>query len=150
VQPAAAIYTGKRRGELWQLDLRRVEERIRAVLPDFPQVAGAYLFGSVLDFVRPQSDIDLGLILRRENPDPWEEVTDVLVETRLGRIGPHPFQVTVLRRAQGNFAFRVLTRGRLVYVDDPLWVADFIEAVARNHEDWAPFLHTYEAARGRA
>lgn len=56
-------YSGERRGDLLRLNLRPLRDHICAVLGAFGRVAGAYLFGSALDFVRSRSDIDVGLIL---------------------------------------------------------------------------------------
>ncbi|SHI78308.1 nucleotidyltransferase domain-containing protein [Desulfofundulus thermosubterraneus] len=49
--------------ELMRVNLDPVVEQVKAALQNFPQVAGAYLFGSILRLCRPDSDIDLGLIL---------------------------------------------------------------------------------------
>ncbi|MEW6447770.1 MAG: nucleotidyltransferase domain-containing protein [Bacillota bacterium] len=59
--------------ELVRINLEPVIQQVRAVLSEFPQVAGAYLFGSAMESCRPDSDIDLGLILEPEvKPDTRE------------------------------------------------------------------------------
>ncbi|NPV73558.1 MAG: nucleotidyltransferase domain-containing protein [Pelotomaculum sp.] len=37
--------------------------QVSSILKKFPQVAGAYWFGSSLEACRPDSDIDIGLVL---------------------------------------------------------------------------------------
>lgn len=48
---------------LVQLPINEIQEAVAETLPHFPQVAGALLFGSALGSCRPDSDIDLGLII---------------------------------------------------------------------------------------
>lgn len=142
------LYTGERRGDLLRLDLPHVRARVRTVLSSFPSVAGAYLFGSALEFVRSNSDIDLGLIVR-----PIREIGSIEslageVEARLGKYGSHPFQVSVLRQEDNSFAFRAMRDGEIVSAADLEYVTDFIERVSREHEDLAPFRRTFYAALG--
>lgn len=140
------VYSGQRRGDLLQLNLPDLRRFVQSTLATYPEVAGAYLFGSALEFVRSTSDIDLGLIVR-----PGVEAPECLanrVESTLGHYGPHPFQVTLLRPEETSFTFRVLRDGNLVYLADPLYVTDLIEAVGRKHDDLAPFLHTFYVALG--
>ncbi|MBX6378583.1 MAG: hypothetical protein IRY95_08545 [Clostridia bacterium] len=119
---------------------RRIREIVAGVLPAFPQVVGAYLFGSALDRCRPDSDIDLGLVLA---PMPAEPVgTGFLelaleVEARLPRVDGHAFEVHVLRRQAPLFAFEVVSKGLLIYVKDGDAVFDFVEAVARAYGELA-------------
>lgn len=140
------VYSGLRRGDLSQLNLPDLRRTVQSALATFPEVVGAYLFGSALDFVRSSSDIDLGLILRPEVDDA-ERVAN-RVECALGHYGPHPFQVTLLRPEENSFTFRVLRDGDLVYLADVPLVTDLIEAVGRQHDDLAPFLRTFYAALG--
>ncbi len=143
------VYLAERRGELLRLNLAELKDRLLKVLPGYPNVAGAYLFGSALDFVRPDSDIDLALILAKEPENFPDDPTDFDLENDLRSFGPHRFQVTVLREEENNFAFRVLTKGELIYVADPVRLTNFLEGVARVHEDHEPFMRTYHVARGR-
>ncbi len=141
-------YSGERRGDLLRLNLSPLRDHIRAVLAAFPDVAGAYLFGSALDFVRSRSDIDVGLILTAGLPWSEAELLTGRIEQRLGRYGPHPFQVVALRPEQNSFTFRVLRDGELVYVANEERVTDVIEAVGRQHDDLAPFRRTFFRALG--
>lgn len=53
----------RKSGDLVNVDIGIVAKRVANVLRGFPQVAGAYLFGSALGALRKDSDIDIGLIL---------------------------------------------------------------------------------------
>lgn len=127
---------------LVRVDLGLVEERIRGVLGGYPDVAGAYLFGSVLERCRPDSDIDVGII-RSQALDPqadgWadlglaEEVADAL-----GRVGDHPFHVTVLSLRSPFLAFEAVHTGRPVYLRDEELVTDFLEEVSIRYRDDYP------------
>lgn len=136
--------------ELQRVALDAVEEQIRRVLSRFPAVSGAYLFGSCLGVLRPDSDIDLGLILRVDPASPLTDVTDVEVEAELGAFDGHPYHVTTLSAEAVTFSFGVVNRGRLVFEADPDRVGDFLARVAIAHDDLAPFLDSYRGERGRA
>lgn len=142
------LYTGERRGDLRRLNPSALRERIRAALDAFPNVAGAYVFGSALDFVRSDSDVDLGLVLRHGVISDAAERLAGRVEAQLGRFGPHPFHVTLLRPEENSFTFRVLRDGELIYVADEECVTDVIEIVGRQHDDLEPFRRTFYEALG--
>lgn len=122
--------------ELVRIPLALVEAAVRAVLPLFPQVAGAYLFGSALDKCRPDSDIDLGIVLLPTVPEPpgfGFLGLEAEIEARLPSVEGHRFDLTILRRDQPLFSFVPISSGRLIYVRDPDAVADFVEAVSRRY-----------------
>lgn len=123
-------------GGLVRIPLARVERAVRAVLPSFPEVAGAYLFGSALGECRPDSDVDLGIVLFPDVPEPSGygfAALEAEIEARLRPIDGHPFDVTVLRRDQPLFSFVPISSGRLVYVRDEDAIGDFIEVVSRRY-----------------
>lgn len=101
-------------GQLVTVDLKLVEERVRGILPDFPQVAGAYLFGSALSPCRPDSDIDLALVSHpgiSARGDPLgRERLEARVVTAMGRLDGHPFDVVVLDPDDAIFSFKAITR----------------------------------------
>lgn len=145
---AMDLFTEERYGDLRRLNPLILRERIRTALAAFQDVAGAFLFGSALDFVRSDSDIDLGLVMRHGlGSDAAEHLTG-RVEAQLGRFGPHPFHVTLLRPEANSFAFRVLGNGELVYVADEARVTDVMEIVGREHDDLEPFRRTFYEALG--
>lgn len=142
-----AIYTGEHRGDLKKLNLPLLKERATLVLSRFDGVAGAYLFGSALDFVRPQSDIDVGIIVRTLDGGSGLDEISPEIEAEFHSFGGHPFHITVLDGNALNLTFHIIAKGHLFYIRDYDFVTDFIERVARQHEDVAPFLQTYRATR---
>lgn len=140
-------YTGRRSGELLELRLTELTHHIQTVLVGRPEIAAAYLFGSAVSFVRPQSDIDIALITGQ--PVSPAFMLEGTIEEKLGRFGPHVFHVTVLTEDKVNFAFHVLTRGQVVFVADRPQLTEFIERISTIHRDHERFLEVYEQARGR-
>lgn len=121
-----------------QVDLERAAARVGEILPRFPEVVGAYLFGSALGPCRPDSDIDLGLVLDRETPEPrgWGLAgLEARIEHHLGDVDGHPFHVTVFSADRVLFTLPVLRSGLLVYVKDRAALTEFIERVARAYPD---------------
>ncbi len=150
-----SIYTEEKQGDLRQLNRDGLVAHIKEVLARYPEVAGAYLFGSVLDLVRPDSDIDIGLIcpgsLYAQDVSWGMDAADkvaMAVNGILDLWGPHPFQITVLREENTSFVMRVLRRAQLIYCADAERVSCFLERVARLHDDVEPFRRIYFAARG--
>ncbi len=126
--------------DLVKIDLEPIVQKLNDVLSRFPGVAGAFLFGSVLGSCRPDSDIDVGLVLAPGIPLDSEEADRLLAEIAcaLSPIGNHPFDVTVLSPEDTIFAFRVISEGRLIYHKDYEYVTDLIEHVSRRYADIYP------------
>ncbi len=99
------------RTDLVVVERDALRARIRAVLAAFPEVAGAYLFGSALGTVRPGSDIDLGVIPTVDLTPQRGIDLGAELEERLGHLGSHPFHVTILRQRNNAFTFAVLRDG---------------------------------------
>jgi predicted nucleotidyltransferase len=130
--------------ELIRLNLELIIERIETALRDFPQVAGAYLFGSVLEACRPDSDIDLGLILEPEiKPDSTEgDRLEAAIAFSLPPVEMHPFDLVFLNPEKPIFVFRVIKEGRLIYCRNRDRVTDVIEYVSRRYADLYPRYRT--------
>lgn len=113
-----------------------VAERLAA----FAEVAGAYLYGSVLGEMHAQSDIDVAVVTM---PHVHQRLLDLLalearIQSRLGRWAGRPLHATVLDPDQPLFSFRPIHEGQLVYVGNDQVLTDFIERVARAYADLAP------------
>jgi len=127
-------------GELVRVPLEAAERRVQEVLPHFPEVVGAFLFGSALGLCRPDSDLDLGIVLLPGVAEPpgWDFAgLASRMEEALGRVEGHPFNVVILRPEEVIFSFRVIREGRLVYGRDREALWDFVERVARRYPDAA-------------
>lgn len=110
-------------------------------------MAGAHLSGSALGFVRPGSDVDLGLIAGAGSASESELDVAGRVEARLGRLAP-PFHVNVLRPEENTFTFSVLRDGELSDVAGEQRVAERIETVGRQPDDLEPFRRTFHGPLG--
>lgn len=126
---------------LVELPVHAIREAVAKALPYFPQVAGAVLFGSALGSCRPDSDIDLGLILFPPCGEPpgWGFARlEADVERKLQPLGGHRFEVTVLSPDQPLFAFKAIREGQIVYIRDEDTVFDFVEKVSRSTAELLP------------
>lgn len=125
-------------GSLVHVPLDTVQDAVSGVLARYPQVAAAYLFGSAIGPCRPDSDIDLGLVLSPEATEPpaWGfSGLEAQIETALGRIDGHAFEVIVLRPEAVLFSFKVIREGRLVFSRNRDVLLDFMERVARRYAE---------------
>ena len=48
---------------LLKVDIDKIREMVNRTRKDFPEIIGAYLFGSALAYCRPDSVIDIGLFV---------------------------------------------------------------------------------------
>ncbi|NSW81659.1 MAG: nucleotidyltransferase domain-containing protein [Syntrophothermus sp.] len=126
--------------QLVRIDLDSVIAKVRTALENFPQVAGAYLFGSALELCRPESDIDVGLVLEPGiNPDSFEaDRLEAEIALALTPLDGHPFDIVVLNPHNIIFCFEVIKSGRLIYCRDRERITDVLEYVSRHYPDVYP------------
>lgn len=126
--------------ELVRVHLESLVERVGAALRGFPQVAGAYLFGSILGACRPDSDIDLGLVLEPGiEPDSVEgDRLEADIALSLPTVEGHPFDIVLLNPEKPLFVFRVIKEGELIYCRNIDRVTDVVEYVSRRYADLYP------------
>ncbi|MCS5696474.1 nucleotidyltransferase domain-containing protein [Desulfofundulus thermocisternus] len=126
--------------ELMRVNLDPVVEQVKAALQNFPRVAGAYLFGSILGPCRPDSDIDLGLILEPGidpdgiEADRLESAISLLLPPHEG----HSYDIVLLNPERPLFAFRVIKEGKLIYARNMERITDVMEYVSRRYADLYP------------
>lgn len=124
-------------------DREAIAQRSAEVLKSFPQVAGAYLFGSALDKCRPDSDIDIALVLEdielseREKTQLEDEIASSFIPME-----GHPFDIVVLDPGKPVFGYQVLREGHLIYVRNHERVTDVLEMVSRRAADVYPRYRT--------
>lgn len=125
---------------LVKADLDLIIQKVRKVLPDFPQVAGAYLFGSIMGECRPESDIDLALVLEGGiDPGGFEgDRLEAEISIKLTPIQGHSFDLQILNPDKPLFAFRAISGGRLVYSRNDGRLAEVMEYVSRRYADLYP------------
>ena len=123
-----------------RIDEDRIKGAVVSTLMDMKEIAGVYLFGSALGLCRPDSDIDIGLVIKPLYGKPDKYYLDIALaaETRLDPIDGHPFQVVPLNITDCIFAFNVIRKGQLIYESDHEAVTDFIEIISRRYGENYP------------
>ncbi len=126
--------------KLVSVDTSTIIEKLNPVLKSQKEVVGAYLFGSILGRCRPDSDIDVGLLLtpdviysEKEAERIQEEILAVLPS-----LNSRHFDFVILNRSSAIFAFKVITQGQLIYASNLEAVSDFIEKVSRKRAENYP------------
>ncbi len=125
--------------------LRAEDISIEDVLADYPDVAAAWIFGSLSrGSATPDSDIDIGILLRERRDTAREHymwLSDLAnrVEQRYDRA----VDIVVLGSQGAVFCHRVLREGRLIYEADPERRIDFESTVYSRYFDFRP---TWEIA----
>lgn len=127
-------------------DLGHLAGEIAPVLASFPEIAAAYVFGSVArGDARPESDLDLGLVFRSRATravDIYWTLADIASQLE-GAQGWSRIDVVVLEEQGPIFCHRVLLEGGLVYEADRERRIDFeSETLVRAFDFWP----TYEIA----
>lgn len=126
--------------ELICLNISKIIERLTPVLKSQEKVVGAYLFGSTLGPCRPDSDIDIGLLLAPDisySEKDAEKIQEEIFE-ELPHSGSHSYDLVILNYVSAIFAYRVITEGRLIYARDYEAVTDFMEKVSRQRAENYP------------
>ena len=124
--------------KLIKLNIEDLIGKILPVLKSYSQIEAAYLFGSALDRVRPDSDIDIALLLSPnidvENLESWTLAEEIGLH--LTRLIGRSFDISLLNVKDYLFAMNVLTTGKLIYVKNNDILGDFIEKVSLRHRIW--------------
>lgn len=130
---------GSKSGGLVYIDKDVVTAQVADVLRGFPQIAGAYLFGSALGALRQDSDVDIGLILEDvAMTDKDKAQLEAGIANSLSPVNGHVFDVVLLNPWNTIFCFRVIKEGQLIYVKNMERVTDVIECVSRRYAEVYP------------
>ena len=117
---------------LIKVEVSQIQNKLVPILKSHEQIAGAYLFGSALEACRPDSDIDVGLIMMPDHNISEKELD--LIEARilkdLSPLATHHFDLVFLNRQNAFFSYKVIKYGKLIYVRDMDVVTDFTEFVS--------------------
>lgn len=130
---------GSKSDGLVYIDKDVVTKQVADVLRGFPQIAGAYLFGSALGALRHDSDIDIGLVLEdivMTDKDKAQLEADIL--NYLSPLNGHVFDVVLLDSGNTVFSFRVIKEGQLIYAKNMERITDVIEYVSRCYAEVYP------------
>ena len=117
-------------------------ERLRQGIASLPEVRLAVLFGSMArGQARPQSDVDLGVLLDPDTPD-----VRFKAETELGRAAGRAVDVVFLNQAPPLLRFEIAKEGILLHQDqNHLWT-DFKTQAMLDWWDWEPIAKQMEDA----
>ncbi|OPX83559.1 MAG: hypothetical protein A4E53_04576 [Pelotomaculum sp. PtaB.Bin104] len=126
-------------GALIHIDQECVREQVADILKEFPQVAGAYLFGSCLGGCRPDSDIDIGLVLENVDISEREQAQlEASIRNSFHSFDSHTYDIVLLELNNPIFYYKVIKEGRLIYVRNIDRVTDVMEIVSRRYADLYP------------
>ena len=110
------------------------------------EAAAVYLFGSVArGDDRPGSDVDLGILYRRD-PPPTFEGLPLRLEGEIERLLGRPVQVVTLNTAPADLRARVLRDGVLLLDRDPSLRIRFEVRTRNEWFDLRPILREYRRA----
>lgn len=125
---------------LVQVDISLILEKLIPVLKTQEEVVGAYLFGSILEHCRPDSDIDVGVVLAPGVSYSEQELETIQIKIleELPPLNNHPFDIIILNDSSAIFAYKVISQGRLIYARDYEAVTDFKEIVSRQRAENYP------------
>ena len=120
--------------------------QLRAVF-DCPEVAAAYLFGSLArESTNPLSDVDLAYL--GTDSETEEQLYDPLYEALQQLLGEGNFDLLPLRRAPLHLQFHVALEGSLLLARVPIAVEDFSARAIMRYLDFKPYRDAYFAAGG--
>lgn len=127
---------------------RRLDRAIERFFQRDPHGAVcAYLFGSrARGTARPESDVDLAVLLKTAPPRTFEGLP-LPLETKLERMLGLPVQVVVLNWAPADLVHRVLSDGRLLFDADPSRRIRFEVRSRNEYFDLLPILREYRRPR---
>lgn len=138
--------------KLIKMDINSISEAIIPVLELQNKVAGAYLFGSVLEKCRPDSDIDLAILLQTDQVL-TEQDAEVFSEKLLGKlphINNHPYDIIILNNVSYILSYKIITQGKLIYARDYDAITSFMEKVSRiRAENYPRYRQALEDIVGR-
>ncbi|MGB9840263.1 nucleotidyltransferase domain-containing protein [Thermovenabulum sp.] len=124
--------------DLVRIDKEKLKNYITEKVASFEEIAGIYLFGSSLDLMRPDSDIDIGIIFFDcVDEKKAEDVIETLYLKLLNFEG-HPFDIHSVNHSNTIIAFNILRNGLPLYIRDENTVTDLIEKVSLRYKEVYP------------
>lgn len=126
--------------ELVQIDRDKLKAYVEEKVGQYSEIAGIYLFGSAICAMRPDSDIDLGIILVPGAVKSDKEVDLFLAKLYLAlrNFEGHPFDLVSVCDVDTVFAFAILRRGVPLLVKNEAVVSEVIESISRRYADIYP------------
>ncbi|HDR16027.1 MAG TPA: nucleotidyltransferase domain-containing protein [Desulfobacteraceae bacterium] len=104
------------------------------------KILAAYVFGSFIEG-KPYSDMDLGLLMLNDPPNPV--VFEIEIETELEKITGCPVDIRILNGAPLSFCQQVIRNGEVILDSDPDTRADFEGRTLKKYFDFSRFRTRY-------
>lgn len=128
-------------------EAKALAEAMRPILARYPQIAAAWLFGSAArDELRPDSDVDVGILLRDADAtaaDEYELLGDLAARLEVVT-ATRPVDVVLLEHQGPIFAHEALVDGVMILEQDRQRRAEFEARAVMRGIDFRP---TWEIAR---
>lgn len=124
--------------DLVKIDLEKLKNYVVQKVRSFDEIAGVYLFGSSLDLMRPDSDIDLGIIFYDYVDENKAEDSIEKLHVKLLNFEGHPFDIHSVNHSNTIIAFNILRNGLPIYIGDENTVTDLIEKVSLKYKEVYP------------
>ena len=121
---------------------------VKEVLASREEVLVAYLYGSIVKgYAVEGSDIDLGLVLRRQfEPDAFYPARIAReIEKRLGM--KQELDVRILNDQSLRFVYQVLKEGKVVFCRDDEERVAFETIITKRYLDFKPLYEEYDRIR---
>lgn len=117
---------------------RPVSDRLESYFAGRPDIVAAILFGSVArGQARPESDIDLGVLLTHEAVKRGIARSRLIADV-MGVLQRNDVDVVILNRASPLLLHRVIRDGHVVYTADRKALAEFTIWAIQQYEDTKP------------
>lgn len=115
-----------------------VFNRLKNYFADRPDVVAAILFGSAArEEARPDSDIDIGVLLTREATKQGIDHSRLIADI-MGVLKRNDVDVVILNRASPLLLHRVVRDGHVIYASDHGALAEFTIRAIQQYEDTKP------------
>lgn len=99
-----------------------------------PQILAAWLYGSTLGARhRPDSDLDIAVLDRSDNPLPWSAQSSLM--DALERASGWPVDLRMVREGCHSLQLHVLTQGRRLWISDVDAVQQYVDNIRSMYEE---------------
>ena len=128
------------------MDLDKLTSQLKAFAQDRAEIIAIYLFGSqAKDRTRPDSDVDLAVLVRPEGQDLFD--LELKLDSQISRLEcEHQVEVLVLNRAPVTMQFEIVSTGRLLHSKDENFRTDWEVSMLNRYYDVRPLHKAYDRA----
>ena len=114
-------------------------------------VAVVYLFGSRVDGTASErSDYDVGVVFFNservcaEDPHLFTSVYDILSDDLPDQLNGVKMDISLLQKANAALEVSAVNNGAILFNADPVFKANYEEAVVKRYDDYLPLKRKYE------